>query len=528
MRWSAEIRATVVAMAATLLSYGTALAIEQAEDLSVSVLIVAVVLALTLSRTQRAVPARRRLFGLVVTPVVAVAATEVGRLLFEHPTVGDALFVLALSAAIYVRRFPRLAPIGSYASLPFIAVLITPAPAMAGGGSGAPGPLWAAVIALVACVWVAVTQLGAQRIGFVPRPASTGGASAASPGVQSVASGNDAPRERSAGVKGSNAGAGERRSRVRAAVASANGLPPSTRMALQMAVALGFAFGLGRWIFPDHWPWVVITAYITTAGNRGRGDVVHKAAQRLVGATAGTIAATLFASSIPARHAATVVAIFVVLAVATLLRGVSYGYWAAGVTATLALLYGYFGSTDASLLEHRVEGILVGAAIAVAASWFVLPVRSADVLRRRSATALSALTDLLVAVRRGQPDAATDALARYEDAVKQLDQIAPAFGAHRRTAGRRRAVHPADAIDAFRAARPAAETIALGLELRGTAARLGATTKRVVALRRALGGTEPFEVDEPVVPGGSVDAIVALDTALDAAARALATLPPRR
>ncbi len=37
---------------------------------------------------------------------------------------------------------------------------------------------------------------------------------------------------------------------------------------------------------------VALTAFIVCSGNRGRGDVAHRAAMRLAGAGAGTLAAT--------------------------------------------------------------------------------------------------------------------------------------------------------------------------------------------------------------------------------------------
>ena len=43
-------------------------------------------------------------------------------------------------------------------------------------------------------------------------------------------------------------------------------------------------------MFGSHWIWVVLTAYIVCSGNRGRGDVVHKSAIRVIGAACGTLA----------------------------------------------------------------------------------------------------------------------------------------------------------------------------------------------------------------------------------------------
>ena len=128
----------------------------------------------------------------------------------------------------------------------------------------------------------------------------------------------------------------------------------------------------------------MLTAFIVCSGNRGRADVLHKSGLRLAGALGGTAAATLLAGGIPAGSAVTVAAIFAVLGVAVLLRTLSYAYWAAGITAVLALLNGYFGVSGSGVLGERLAGILAGAAIGVAVSWLVLPVRTTDVLRRRA------------------------------------------------------------------------------------------------------------------------------------------------
>ncbi len=45
------------------------------------------------------------------------------------------------------------------------------------------------------------------------------------------------------------------------------------------------------------------------------------------------------------------------------------------MTTALALLYGYFGANARQLLPTRLGAIAVGAVLAVAAAWWVLPVR---------------------------------------------------------------------------------------------------------------------------------------------------------
>jgi uncharacterized membrane protein YccC len=305
-------------------------------------------------------------------------------------------------------------------------------------------------------------------------------------------------------------------------------------MAAQLGLALGAAFLVGHLAFGRHWPWVVITAYIVSSGNRGRGDVVYKGILRLVGAAVGTVAATLLAGAFPPGDDVAIVAIFAVLAVGTWLRSISYAYWAGCVTAMLSLLYGYFGQTGASLLGARMAGIGVGAVIAVAAAWLLLPIRTTDVLRRRTADALAALTDFLAASR-GDPAGLGPQQARFDHAVAQLEQIAPPLTAYRLLARRLRpGPHLADTIDGVRRCAKPVRTIARygtahpdALAQPEIAQRGGVVAVEVGALRRALAGRG--EQSRPAAAPATGDGTGELDRAfadLGTAVTALAASLP--
>lgn len=392
--------------------------------------VLATVVALSLGRR---VPASRREFArsAAILPVIGLAAGGVGWLLVAVPPAGAVLFTAGMSVAIWLRRFgPRAAHLGGLIPLPLTAALVAPVPPSPGV------PIWVSaglvlLAGVVAVLWVAVAREGAR---LVP--------------TERERRGTDIARARVTPASAAPTGGGGR-------------LPASTRMAVQMAVALAVAFAVGWAVFPAHALWVVLTAFLVCAGNRGRGDVLHKSAMRVLGAVGGTVGGVALIALIPgASGFGAVVALFVALFAGTWLRALSYAYWAAAATVALTILQELTGTaavgTEAGLLAERLLAIVVGAAVGIAASWFVLPVRSTDVLRRRLSDLLVALGGAVAAGDTAAGDTAGDRPARvaaFRVAVVRVEQLAPPHLAARRIAGRR--VRAMDCIDAA-AALPAA------------------------------------------------------------------------
>ncbi|WP_406442143.1 FUSC family protein [Streptomyces sp. NBC_01613] len=330
-------------MTAVLLCWAVALALEDAAGLHTDVLVLAVALTLTLAASQRTADVRRRLTALVVLPVTAGVSVFLGRLIASHYAIGAAVFTAGISLAIWIRRYGTAATkAGTLLTLPLVALLVVPGPALPREAqSGLVTWFWSALIGALACGFVWLVQGVGDRFGpWRAQPAP-----------------EQAPR----------------RSRLHPR--------PSTRMALQMAAGIATAFALGHLLFDDHWPWVVLTAYVAASGNRGRTDVLRKGAERLAGATLGTLLAAGVAAAGLSGHAS-VALMFAVLTVALWLRPLNYAYWAAGLTCALSLLLGYFGQDAQNLLPTRLEGIAVGAVLSVASAWWLLPVP-----RRRAAAA---------------------------------------------------------------------------------------------------------------------------------------------
>lgn len=244
LRWSridpglVELRAAVVTMAATLASFGSALIVEHLGHRHVDIVVLAVVLAVTFGRTQRRSILSDPLVGVVVLPAVAVGAAEVSRLMGTQGHLGDWLFAVAVSCAIWIRRFgPVFTRLGTMATLPFIAILVTPVLPTSGGVDA----LWTALVALVVVIWVGAAQFVAERTGFSARLVGAGHPAAA---TAAAGDSNRHPRRR---------------------------LPASTRMAVQMGCALAAAFLIGRHVYPMHWNWTVLTAFNCVQRQQGPG-----------------------------------------------------------------------------------------------------------------------------------------------------------------------------------------------------------------------------------------------------------------
>ena len=193
-----------------------------------------------------------------------------------------------------------------------------------------------------------------------------------------------------------------------------------------MGLAVAAAFGAAWLIDPDHLVWAPLTAYLVSAHNRGRGDVLWKGTQRLVGALAGAAVATGLVGAFGPADDRAIVAVFVVVALAAALRPFGYVWWAALVTAGLAFLYGYFGQ-GSELIARRLLGIAVGGVIALAAAWFVGPIKTTDVARRRIGAVQRALAQVADGRRDGRVTPRDVAeLRRARDDLRPLVPVARA------------------------------------------------------------------------------------------------------
>ena len=129
---------------------------------------------------------------------------------------------------------------------------------------------------------------------------------------------------------------------------------------------------------------------------------------------------------------------------------------------------------------QRLLEILIGAAIGLAAAWWVYPIRSTDVLRKRIAEALAAMSEAL------DPQVAERRADGIVAAIKRVEQLRPSFRARHLALRRWQPLQPVEWIDALLACRAAV----VGLVERGETP--GAVRKAVGAARKAM--REPAEI----------------------------------
>lgn len=165
------------------------------------------------------------------------------------------------------------------------------------------------------------------------------------------------------------------------------GLAPSTRQAIQAAVAGALAIAAGELISPQRWYWAAITAFVVFTGTNSRGEMLLKSWQRVAGTLVGVAAGVLIGTAVHGEHRVELGLMFACIFLAFYLVRVSYGLMIFWMTILVALLYGLFGFFSPHLLVLRLEETVVGAAAGILVSVLLLPTSTR--LRTRETAASS-------------------------------------------------------------------------------------------------------------------------------------------
>lgn len=175
------------------------------------------------------------------------------------------------------------------------------------------------------------------------------------------------------------------------------GLLPTTRQAIQVAVAATLAIILGEIVSPSHWYWAAIAAFVIFAGTNTWAETLDKGWQRLLGTVLGVPSGVLVATLVSGSKIASLSMIFVCLFCAFYFMKVTYSLMTFWISTMLALLYGLLGEFTFSLLLLRIEETAVGAVIGITSAVLVLPINTRAKIRGDAHAFFLTLADLIEA-----------------------------------------------------------------------------------------------------------------------------------
>lgn len=173
------------------------------------------------------------------------------------------------------------------------------------------------------------------------------------------------------------------------------GLRPTTRQAIQVAIAASLAIVAGEVVSPARWYWAVIAAFVIFAGTNSWGETLTKGWQRLLGTLLGVPCGILVATLLAGDKTAALAGIFVCLFCAFYFMTVTYSLMTFWITTMLALLYGLLGQFSFGVLMLRIEETAIGAVIGVVVAVVVLPTNTRTAIRTDSRAFLSSLSALI-------------------------------------------------------------------------------------------------------------------------------------
>lgn len=214
---------------------------------------------------------------------------------------------------------------------------------------------------------------------------------------------------------------------------------PSTRRAVQSAVAVGAAFVVGDVVSTGgrHEYWATLAAYQVLGGTDGETFV--KGAQRVLGTVGGVVLGFGVALGSGGEPAVLVPLLLLAVFANSYFRQVSPVAQTFWTTTLFAVVYEFLGRLSTLTLEVRVLETVVGAAVALLAAWLVLPTRTRSVVTAdmRSLVAdLRLVLDAALARLDATDSVATAAIERHLAVLGQdLRTLATASAPLRRSVG---------------------------------------------------------------------------------------------
>ncbi|MDT5181537.1 MAG: hypothetical protein QOJ95_5735 [Mycobacterium sp.] len=299
------------------------------------------------------------------------------------------------------------------------------------------------------------------------------------------------------------------------------GMNPSTKAAIQVAVATSAATILGELISPDRWYWAVLTAFLVFTGVSTRGEILTRAGHRIVGTIAGVVAGVLLASLVGGHPPLQMILLVVCVFCAFYLVTVAYAWLTFFVTVLLAMLYGLLGDFSVQVLELRIAETAVGGLVGIASAYFIFSTGTRTTFVEKVTDYLDRMTDLIDAAIDSivTPGGDTDLVAetrRLDNALQDVIkagkplQMGPAVrsrrGVQRLLRGLQVSNRSAHAlaragVNAARADPDTAPPEATAAALRDAAARVCATIATVKQVVTGEGVDPPEKTTETMILG---------------------------
>lgn len=198
------------------------------------------------------------------------------------------------------------------------------------------------------------------------------------------------------------------------------GLRPTTRQAIQVAVAASLAIIAGELVSHARWYWAVIAAFVIFAGTNSWGETLTKGWQRMLGTLLGVPCGVLVATLLAGDKTAALAGIFLCLFCAFYFMTVTYSLMTFWITTMLALLYGLLGQFSFGVLMLRIEETALGAVIGATVAVVVLPTHTREAIRDDTRTFLGNLSGLIEASTATMLGA--DASGSPSEQARQLDR----------------------------------------------------------------------------------------------------------
>lgn len=172
---------------------------------------------------------------------------------------------------------------------------------------------------------------------------------------------------------------------------------PTSRRAIQAAVATGLAVLAGATVTTTHQYWAALAAFLVLGSTETIEETFVKGLARIVGTLAGA-AVGFGVTAITGANPSVVLPLLAFCVFAAMyLRPLSYALMIFWITMMLALLYEFLGTLTAETLEVRAAETVIGAAVALGVAILLLPARARQKVNSDGVAFLQTLEDIIQA-----------------------------------------------------------------------------------------------------------------------------------